>query len=583
MGFGELFQKWIALLLYTANTRVIINGVPGGRIQHARGLRQGDPASPLLFVLGMEVLTVIMIKAQELQILSNLASVSPLQRVSVYADDVVLFLSPLQTELLAVKTILQAFGGASGLKVNYLKTSATLIRGSAEEEQRVKDMLGCNIVKFPIKYLGLQLALRPLTRAEWQPMIDQATRLVPAWQRGMIGREGHLVLIKAVMSARPTHHLLVANAPAWVLEEIDKHLRAFLWAGKKEVNGGQCLVAWDSVCRPEQFGGLGIKSLRLQGMALRARWEWLRRTDQTKPWQGLRMEKDEEAVGIFQALTVIQVGDGNSLLFWRDRWINGRSASEIAPDLVAAIPTRCKNSRKVAEALIEHNWIGDCAQHLDEHNLMECLRLWNEILRIQRDPMAQDEFTWMGSKSGAYTAKDTYLMLCQGSIKCCYATLIWGSYAPLKCKIFMWLAIRYRLWTSERRFRHGLQEQSEACFTCLQEEDTVDHILTQCTYARSVWLGCLQEHQFRVTAPQADTELKRWWTENRKRLRRRDRRRFDTLVILTTWTLWKQRNARVFQNVQKQCNEYQVIRMIKEELSGWDRAREGGSTRLARE
>jgi hypothetical protein len=57
MGFGDLFLKWIALLLYTANTKVAVNGVPGPRIQHARGLRQGDPTSPLLFVAGMEVIT----------------------------------------------------------------------------------------------------------------------------------------------------------------------------------------------------------------------------------------------------------------------------------------------------------------------------------------------------------------------------------------------------------------------------------------------------------------------------------------------------------------------------------------------
>jgi hypothetical protein len=86
----------------------------------------------------------------------------------------------------------------------------------------------------------------------------------------MIARARRLVLVKAVLTARPIHHLLIANAPDWVLEEINKHLRAFLWTGKKRVNGGQCLVAWDSVCRPERFGGLGIKNLKLQGLALRA-------------------------------------------------------------------------------------------------------------------------------------------------------------------------------------------------------------------------------------------------------------------------------------------------------------------------
>jgi hypothetical protein len=166
MGFGDMFLKWIAVLLYTANTKVLVNDMPGERIQHVRGLRQGDPTSPLLYVLGMEVFTALLVRAHEQNLLGYLAGISPLQRISIYADDIILFLAPQNHELRAVKEILQVFGGASGLHVNYSKSSATLIRGSEMEEMQVREELGCTIAKFPIKYLGLQLALRPLTKAE---------------------------------------------------------------------------------------------------------------------------------------------------------------------------------------------------------------------------------------------------------------------------------------------------------------------------------------------------------------------------------------------------------------------------------
>ncbi|KAK1630801.1 hypothetical protein QYE76_005116 [Lolium multiflorum] len=116
MGFGERFLKWIALLLYTANTRVLVNGVPGERIVHARGLRQGDPTSPMLFVAAMEVLSATIKKAVEGDMFSNLAGISLLQRISIYADDVVLFFKPERREMLVIKHILQIFGEASGLK-----------------------------------------------------------------------------------------------------------------------------------------------------------------------------------------------------------------------------------------------------------------------------------------------------------------------------------------------------------------------------------------------------------------------------------------------------------------------------------
>jgi hypothetical protein len=123
-------------------------------------------------------------------------------------------------------------------------------------------------VPFLIRYLSLQLALRPLTKAQWQPILDRVIDFLPAWQRGLIAREGRLMLIKTIVAAKPVHQMLVAEAPAWVLEEINKWQRAFFWVAKDHVSGGKCLVAWDAICKPYEFGGLGVKNLRLQGLAL---------------------------------------------------------------------------------------------------------------------------------------------------------------------------------------------------------------------------------------------------------------------------------------------------------------------------
>ena len=117
-GFGEAWIRWVAILLQTASTKVVVNGCPGQSFVHACGLCQGDPVSPLLFVIAMEALTVMFRKGAEEGVVSNLTGISPTQRLSMYADDVALFIKPTEMDLIFVKQALASFGHASGLEVN---------------------------------------------------------------------------------------------------------------------------------------------------------------------------------------------------------------------------------------------------------------------------------------------------------------------------------------------------------------------------------------------------------------------------------------------------------------------------------
>ena len=84
----------MSLLLSTASTRVLVNGRPRRRISHARGLRQGDPLSPMLFVLVMEVLNSLIREADRRAALSPLSGRVVVHRTSLYADDLIILTVP---------------------------------------------------------------------------------------------------------------------------------------------------------------------------------------------------------------------------------------------------------------------------------------------------------------------------------------------------------------------------------------------------------------------------------------------------------------------------------------------------------
>jgi len=85
-------------------------------------------------------------------------------------------------------------------------------------------------------------------------------------------------------------------------------------------------------------------------------------------------------------------------------------------------------------------------------------------------------------------------MLHAGSTPFLGHKLVWKTWAPLKIKIFLWLALRRRHWTGDRRRRHGLDAR-ELCYLYDQEEESIDHIIATCSFSREVWFFVLNNER----------------------------------------------------------------------------------------
>jgi hypothetical protein len=128
LGFPPGWRDWVATLLSTVSTQVLMNGGSGKRICHTHGLHQGDPLSPMMFILTMEVLSAIIHCADDWALLEDLKIRAIPYRISLYANDLVLFVRPNAQDLQLMRSVFSMFGGASSLGCNLAKCQLTLIR-----------------------------------------------------------------------------------------------------------------------------------------------------------------------------------------------------------------------------------------------------------------------------------------------------------------------------------------------------------------------------------------------------------------------------------------------------------------------
>jgi hypothetical protein len=139
LGFGASWRSLLNSLLRSASTQVILNGEPGDYIYHQRGLRQGDPLSPMLFILVMDVLNGLFKKADSEGLLQPILPTG--QRLSLYADDVALFIRPESADLQLTKDLLQIFGEASNFHTNLQKSYVIPIQCNDMVEEVVSQNL----------------------------------------------------------------------------------------------------------------------------------------------------------------------------------------------------------------------------------------------------------------------------------------------------------------------------------------------------------------------------------------------------------------------------------------------------------
>ncbi|GKU94710.1 hypothetical protein SLEP1_g8163 [Rubroshorea leprosula] len=184
LGFNETWRKWILECLRSSLVFVLINGSPTNQFSVSKGIRQGDPLSPFLFLIVVEGLNGLVASAVEKGIYKGVrvgnegVMVSHLQ----FADDTVFFEEATKDNIKVVKAIMRTFKLALGLKINFGK-SHLMGMGVAESWQtKMAYKLHCKKGELPFKYLGIPIGGNNRKKSMWQSMVQLVEKKLASWK-----------------------------------------------------------------------------------------------------------------------------------------------------------------------------------------------------------------------------------------------------------------------------------------------------------------------------------------------------------------------------------------------------------------
>jgi len=304
LGFSCKWIRWIRACMESTTVSVLVNGSPTEEFRPKRGLRQGDPLAPFLFLIVAEGLTGLVREAKRANVFSGVTVGTGRVKVDLlqFANDTLFFCEPFLHNVLAVKAMLRSFEMISGLRVNFRKSAIGAVGISQLDKLVYSKCLNCRQIELPFKYLGITIGGNPRRITFWNSIVDKIKSRLSSWKGRLLSMAGRICLIKFVITALPLFYFSFFKAPIAVYNHIRRIQAKFLWGWGFEERK-IAWVKWNKVCSPVEVGGLGIKDIECFNDALLAKWNWRYRL----PGEGLWREILEARYGNWRNMDATSV------------------------------------------------------------------------------------------------------------------------------------------------------------------------------------------------------------------------------------------------------------------------------------
>ena len=586
MGFCEKWISWIMWCITTVQYRVLLNGQPRGLIVPKRGLRQGDPLSPYLFILCTEVLIANIRKAEQEKLITGIkvATASPSVSHLLFANDSLFFCKANKEQCGVILGILKQYEAVSGQMINFSKSSIQFGHKVGDDiKAEIKSALGIHSIGGMGSYLGLPESLGGSKTRIFSFVRDRLQTRINGWSAKFLSKGGKEVMIKSVVAVLPTYVMSCFRLPKTITSKLTSAVAKFWWSSDGE-SRGMHWMAWNKLCSSKADGGLGFRSVNDFNSALLAKqlWRLITVPDSlfAKVFKGRYFRKSNpldklksyspsygwrsiiSARSLVKKGLINRVGSGASISVWEDPWIP------------AQFPRPAISNGSVIDPSLKVNNLIDSRSNFWNIDFLNEIFVPEDVLLISAMHLGsstkEDSLGWHFTKSGKYTVKSGYhttrldhfdvnLAFIGPDIKTLKAH-IWKVQCPPKLRHFLWQVLSGCVPVTENLRKRGINCDS-GCARCGAMEETINHTLFQCHPTRQIWaLSSIPtvprffpfnsilanlDHLFSRIPKEVDSSFYPW----------------------LIWYIWKARNEKIFENVDK--DPLEILRLAEKEAQLW--------------
>ncbi|WOG86655.1 hypothetical protein DCAR_0205872 [Daucus carota subsp. sativus] len=510
-GFYDIWRQRIITCVRSVSYSFIHEGEVFGDVQPQRGIRQGDPISPYLYILCAEGLSSMLKRHEDMGLIHGLSVARGAPSVShlLFADDCYLFFKATAAEALTVKNLLLRYENLSGQAVNFRKSSVVFSPNTTTPTRtQVCDVLQVKEISTPGKYLGLPMHIGRRKHNAFKFLSDRVSQKLQGWGTKSISKGGKLVLLKTAAQTIPNFWMNLFLLPAEICNGIQRQMNSFWWGNGGSGKGIRWL-AWDKLCNVKAGGGLGFRGLSKFNLAMLAKQgcrllnnanplvtsimkaRYFPETDFLQAKVGANLSYMWRSIVAAQDLvrqgSRKRIGNGDTTTVWKIPWLPCRENGYLTTEM----PQQLEHAR--VSSLMETD-----TKHWDDELLRDICNE-RDVQLIRSIPLArqreEDSWYWILEESGLFSVKSCYRRI-QGEQNwenAAFWKRIWNLELPGKVINFIWRVCRSVLPTAMALAAKRVQIDTR-CSWCLVHNEDATHVLFDCSFARMVWANVgLQE------------------------------------------------------------------------------------------